>query len=127
MGNSISKNRCSSKQIFTISECQNSPISDVNKSNNDFGDGLKGEEVKREISKINNLNEKNKLNNLNNTFQQISKLLTNLEAKNQLVMKDLSEIRNTMNNLSEMKRLPVDDTPEVRNEDGATHRRERRR
>ena len=39
----------------------------------------------------------------------------------------LSEIRNTMNNLSEMKRLPANDEPEVRNEDGATHRRERRR
>ena len=48
---------------------------------------VKGDEVKRELTKINNLNEKNKLNNLNNTFQQISKLLTNLEAKNQLVMK----------------------------------------
>ena len=107
----------------------------------DSGD-VKGDEVKRELTKINNLNEKNKLNNLNNTFQQISKLLTNLEAKNQLVMKglvkgsgtalnilysDLSEIRNTMNNLSEMKRLPANDEPEVRNEDGATHRRERRR
>ena len=52
----------------------------------DSGDA-KGDEVKRELTKINNLNEKNKLNNLNNTFQQISKLLTNLEAKNQLVMK----------------------------------------
>ena len=52
----------------------------------DSGD-VKGDEVKRELTKINNLNEKNKLNNLNNTFQQISKLLTNLEAKNQLVMK----------------------------------------
>ena len=39
----------------------------------------------------------------------------------------MSEIRNTMNNLSEMKKLPVTDEPEVRNEDGATHRRERRR
>ena len=52
----------------------------------DSGD-VKGDDVKRELTKINNLNEKNKLNNLNNTFQQISKLLTNLEAKNQLVMK----------------------------------------
>ena len=50
---------------------------------------VKGDEVKRELTKINNLNEKNKLNNLNNTFQQISKLLTNLEAKNQLVMKGI--------------------------------------
>ena len=54
----------------------------------DLGD-VKGDEVKRELTKINNLNEKNKLNNLNNTFQQISKLLTNLEAKNQLVMKGI--------------------------------------
>ena len=42
--------------------------------------------TKREISKINNLSDKNELNNLNNTFQQMSKLLENLEAKNMLVM-----------------------------------------
>ena len=54
-----------------------------------ISEDLKGDEVKRELTKINNLNEKNKLNNLNNTFQQISKLLTNLEAKNQLVMKGI--------------------------------------
>ena len=47
-------------------------------------------DIQNEITKINNLNDKNKLNNLNNTFQQISKLLTNLEAKNQLVMKGKS-------------------------------------
>lgn len=41
---------------------------------------------KVEISKINNLSDKNELNNLNNTFQQMSKLLANLEAKNMLVM-----------------------------------------
>lgn len=54
-----------------------------------YSGDVKGDEVKRELTKINNLNEKNKLNNLNNTFQQISKLLTNLEAKNQLVMKGI--------------------------------------
>ena len=54
-----------------------------------ISEDVKGDEVKRELTKINNLNEKNKLNNLNNTFQQISKLLTNLEAKNQLVMKGI--------------------------------------
>ena len=67
---------------------------------------VKGDEVKRELTKINNLNEKNKLNNLNNTFQQISKLLTNLEAKNQLVMKGniLMEVNTAMRNIFRLVR-----------------------
>lgn len=58
---------------------------DVKTNNEKQNEGMQST-VRREISKINNLTDKNELNNLNNTFQQMSKMLENLEEKNLMVM-----------------------------------------
>ena len=59
---------------------------DVKTNNEKVVEDGKQSTVRREISKINNLTDKNELNNLNNTFQQMSKMLENLEEKNIMVM-----------------------------------------
>ena len=80
--NHIHRRKTRNTNVFTITD--SASYETIGKSNNEKVSNETS--AKREISKINNLSDKNELNNLNNTFQQMSKLLENLEAKNMLVM-----------------------------------------
>ena len=80
--NHIHRRKTRNTNVFTITD--SASYETIGKSNNEKVSNETS--TKREISKINNLSDKNELNNLNNTFQQMSKLLENLEAKNMLVM-----------------------------------------